>query len=143
MNNKLFYEFNVDNDNKCKLLINFFHKKFEFDFTLYFPISIEHYDDFDDFISQHYFVLECFDNDKNESKKYIEYLNLFESLVWKIDINCNYIYIFNLNLFQELNGLYERNKDEIKLLFLDLNDYIYKIIKNYYIDYNLEHIWDY
>ena len=98
-------------------------KKYDFKFQVCTPDC----DDCSENLNAHYFVFT--DTNKFGAKNnYVEYIDCFSVLAFKID-SFGYLRLFNLNINEEFKP---NEKNELKKLFLEINDCIVKKVKKYY-----------
>ena len=101
-------------------------KKYDFKFTVNTPDC----DQFSENLNAYYF---CFNitNKYGANFNYVEYIDCFSVLASKID-SLGYLSLFNLDINKEFKS---NEKNELKKLFLEINDCIVKKLKKYY-DYD-------
>ena len=98
-------------------------KKYDFKLNVFTPDC----DDCSENLNAHYFVFT--DTNKFGAKNnYVEYIDCFSVLASKID-SFGYLRLFNLNINEEFKP---NEKNELKKLFLEINDCIVKKVKKYY-----------
>ena len=98
-------------------------KKYDFKFQVCTPDC----DQFSENLNAHYFTF-AMTNKFGAKCNYVEYINCFSVLASKID-SLGYLRLFNLDINKEFKS---NEKNELKTLFLEINECIVKKIKKYY-----------
>jgi hypothetical protein len=101
-------------------------KKYDFKFKVYTPDC----DDRSENLNEYYFTF-AMTNKFGAKLIRIEYIDCFSVLASKID-SLGYLRLFNLDINKEFKS---NEKNELKKLFLEINDCIVKKLKKYY-DYD-------
>ena len=98
-------------------------KKYDFKFQVCTPDC----DQFSENLNAHYFSFDM-TNKFGAKLNRIEYIDCFSVLASKID-SLGYLHLFNLDINKEFTP---NEKNELKKLFLEINDCIVKKLKKYY-----------
>lgn len=98
-------------------------KKYDFKLNVLTPDC----DDCSENLNAHYFTF-AITNEFGAKLNYVEYINCFSVLESKIDSFGN-LRLFNLDINKEFKP---NEKNELKKLFLEINDCIVKKVKKYY-----------
>lgn len=116
----------VKSDSIGELWFEINDKKYDFKFQVCTPDC----DQFSENLNAHYFTFA--ETNKFGAKfNYVEYIDCFSVLASKIN-SLGYLRLFNLDINKEFTP---NEKNELKKLFLEINDCIVKKVKNYY-DYD-------
>ena len=116
----------VKSDSIGELWFELNDKKYDFKLNVFTPDC----DECSENLNAHYFTFT--ETNKFGAKfNYVEYINCFSVLASKID-SLRYLRLFNLDINEEFKP---NEKNELKKLFLEINDCIVKKLKKYY-DYD-------
>jgi hypothetical protein len=103
----------------------FYHTSKKYDFK--FQVCTPDCDQFSENLNAHYFTF-AMTNKFGAKLIRIEYIDCFSVLASKID-SLGYLRLFNLDINKEFKS---NEKNELKKLFLEINDCIVKKVKKYY-----------
>ena len=122
-----YFEINrVKYDSIGELWFEINDKKYNFKFNVYTPDC----DDSSENLNAYYFTF-AMTNKFGAKRNYVEYIDCFSVLASKLD-SFDRLRLFNLDINKEFTS---NEKNELKKLFLEINDCIVKKLKKYY-DYD-------
>ena len=113
----------VKSDSIAELWFELNDKKYDFKFKVFTPDC----DDCSKNLNAHYFTF-AETNKFGAKLNYVEYINCFSVLASKIN-SFDRLRLFNLDINKEFTP---NDKNELKKIFLEINDCIVKKVKKYY-----------
>ena len=113
----------VKSDSIAELWFKLNNKKYDFKLNVFTPDC----DDCSENLNAHYFNF-AITNKFGAKLNYVEYINCFSVLASKIN-SFDRLRLFNLDINKEFTP---NDKNELKKIFLEINDCIVKKVKKYY-----------